>query len=152
MTEEEGELTERDLEVRVLVCGSRGWTDRRLISTVLGGILQNAIMDFCTLVVIEGCCPTGADFYAHHFLDGPCVTPSGGTHASHPSVKHEHYPALWGTHGKAAGPIRNQQMLDEGRPNFVLAFHDDLVHSKGTKDMVNRAKEAGLIVYLLSHA
>jgi YspA, cpYpsA-related SLOG family len=58
------------------------------------------------------------------------------------------YPAEWQKYGRAAGPIRNQQMLDEERPNLVQAFHDDLVNSKGTKDMVKRALRAGIQVHL----
>jgi len=56
------------------------------------------------------------------------------------------YPADWHKHGRAAGPIRNQQMLDEGKPTEVAAFHNDLAHSKGTGDMVRRARRAGLLV------
>lgn len=52
------------------------------------------------------------------------------------------FPADWGTHGKAAGPIRNQQMLTFGKPDLVFAFHHDIRNSKGTKDMVARAKKA----------
>jgi len=50
--------------------------------------------------------------------------------------------ANWRTHGKAAGPIRNQQMLDEGRPHLVVAFPG----GTGTADMVRRAKAAGVPV------
>ena len=39
------------------------------------------------------------------------------------------------TYGKAAGPIRNQQMLDEGKPDVVIAFPG----ASGTADMINRA-------------
>jgi hypothetical protein len=39
-------------------------------------------------------------------------------------------------------PKRNQKMLDDGKPTFVLAFHDDIDESKGTKDMVTRATKA----------
>ena len=53
------------------------------------------------------------------------------------------YPAKWKEHSKAAGPIRNQQMLDE-EPNidFVIAFPG----GNGTADMVKRAKLAGIEV------
>ncbi|KKN63857.1 hypothetical protein LCGC14_0497350 [marine sediment metagenome] len=51
------------------------------------------------------------------------------------------YPARWDLHGDAAGPIRNQQMLDEGKPDRVVAFHEDLANSKGTKDMIARARK-----------
>jgi hypothetical protein len=50
------------------------------------------------------------------------------------------FPADWNVHGRAAGPIRNQQMLDEGRPNLVVAFPG----GRGTADMVRKAREAGI--------
>ena len=50
---------------------------------------------------------------------------------------------------KAAGPIRNARMLEAG-PDRVLAFHDDLAGSLGTKDMVRRAVEAGITVELVN--
>lgn len=52
------------------------------------------------------------------------------------------YPADWDTHGKAAGFIRNQQMLDKGKPDLVIAFPG----GTGTADMVRRAKKAGIEV------
>lgn len=59
-------------------------------------------------------------------------------------------PAKWKQYGKAAGTIRNQQMLDE-HPDIevVYAFHDDLPKSKGTKDMCQRADKAGKIVFVV---
>jgi len=60
------------------------------------------------------------------------------------------FPAEWDRHGKAAGPIRNQRMLTEGKPDLVLAFHDDIEGSKGTKDMVARATRAGVRCVVLS--
>ena len=56
------------------------------------------------------------------------------------------FPAQWNKYGKAAGPIRNQQMLDEGKPDLIVYFHDNIKKSKGTKDMVGRAEKAGLPV------
>ena len=56
------------------------------------------------------------------------------------------FPAQWDKYGKSAGVIRNQQMLDEGKPDTVVYFHDNIERSKGTKDMVSRAKKAGLPV------
>ena len=62
----------------------------------------------------------------------------------------EKYPADWTRYGYAAGPIRNQQMLDEGRPSLVLAFHNDFEHSKGTKDMIDKARKANIPAILYS--
>lgn len=58
------------------------------------------------------------------------------------------FPAEWHKYHKAAGPIRNQQMLMEGKPTLVLAFHDHIVKSKGTKDMINISRKAGVPVFL----
>ncbi|MDB5584871.1 MAG: hypothetical protein JWR80_10047 [Bradyrhizobium sp.] len=48
----------------------------------------------------------------------------------------------WRKHGKAAGPIRNQQMVDIGKPDLVVAFPG----GDGTADMVRRAKAANIEV------
>ena len=62
----------------------------------------------------------------------------------------ECYPADWDRHGKAAGPIRNQRMIDTG-VDLVVAFHDDLEHSKGTGHMVKIARLHGRPVWHLRH-
>ena len=46
--------------------------------------------------------------------------------------------ADWATHGLAAGPIRNQQMLTDAKPDLVVAFPG----GRGTADMVSRARHA----------
>lgn len=46
------------------------------------------------------------------------------------------YKADWGKYGYGAGPIRNLLMLDKEEPDLVLAFHEDIENSKGTKDMI----------------
>lgn len=62
-------------------------------------------------------------------------------------------PAEWNKYGRAAGPIRNAEMVKQaasfktrGIPTIVLAFHDNLEESKGTKNCVNLAKKTGLQV------
>lgn len=52
------------------------------------------------------------------------------------------FPADWKKHGRAAGPIRNQEMLDIGKPDLVIAFPG----GDGTADMVRRSKKAGIEV------
>jgi len=49
--------------------------------------------------------------------------------------------ANWKEHGKAAGPIRNQEMIDL-KPSVVIVFEG----GRGTEDTVNRAKSAGIRV------
>jgi hypothetical protein len=41
-------------------------------------------------------------------------------------------------------------MLTEGRPDTVVAFHNCISQSKGTKNMIMIAKKAGKIVYLIT--
>lgn len=108
--------------MRVLICGSRDWTDRAAIEHEI----------FCRLqpcdIVIHGACK-GADLLARDV-------------AVYYQLRHWAFPAQWDEHGRAAGPIRNQQTLDEGKPDEVWAFHEDIARSKGTKDMVTRAGKA----------
>lgn len=52
------------------------------------------------------------------------------------------FPAQWDTHGKAAGPIRNAQMLREGQPELVIAFRGP--NNRGTQNMIDQARKAGV--------
>lgn len=51
----------------------------------------------------------------------------------------EAHPADWETHGKAAGPLRNQEMVDSGL-DLLLVFPG----GRGTADMRSRAEAAGV--------
>jgi hypothetical protein len=121
---------------RVLICGDRNWTDYDYILETLKKYLAdhtpNAI-DF----VIEGEA-NGADKLGRKAAEelGIVVLP---------------YPAKWEQHGRAAGPIRNKQMLVDGKPDEVWAFHDNLSASKGTMNMIITAREKGIPVYTHSH-
>jgi hypothetical protein len=55
-------------------------------------------------------------------------------------VPRDVYQADWTGLGRKAGPIRNQRMLDEGKPDLVVAFPG----GRGTADMVRRCREAGV--------
>lgn len=111
--------------LRVLVCGSRDWTDKAAIEKELRLLPAGS-------VVIHGDC-RGADRIA-------------GQIAQSLGLEVEAFPADWETHGKAAGPLRNRQMLAEGRPDTVLAFHEHLEASRGTADMVKKARAARIQV------
>lgn len=53
----------------------------------------------------------------------------------------ETHQANWGKHGKSAGGIRNQEMVDTGL-DIVVQFRGGAV----TSDMVKRCKVAGIMV------
>lgn len=57
------------------------------------------------------------------------------------------FPADWGTHGKSAGPKRNKQMAEYA--DALVAFWDG--KSRGTKNMIDEAKLAGLEVRVIMY-
>lgn len=60
------------------------------------------------------------------------------------------YPARWDLHGKAAGPIRNQTMLDTEAPiDLVIAFD---LGGRGTADMIRRAERSGVKVLRIGNS
>lgn len=126
-------------EIRVLVCGDRNWQDEDIIDIVISGLAAEWDRG---VEVIHGAC-RGADALAAESAE---LSRDSGK-----PVVVKPFPADWAKHGRKAGPIRNEQMLKEGRPNLVIAFHDDVLASKGTKDMLERAKRAGVPAIVISH-
>lgn len=81
----------------------------------------------------------------HHFtvlIHGAAsgVDTMGGEWADSRGVEVAAKPANWKRYGRAAGPIRNRAMLKES-PDLLVAFPGN----SGTRDMVEAAKEAGLV-------
>lgn len=112
--------------MRVLICGDRDWPQEGAFS--IGNEIAHLPKD---TVIVHGAC-RGADLIA-------------AAEAIRLGYKTEAFPADWQKYGRAAGPIRNQAMLDSGIDR-VIAFHPDISKSRGTKDMVNRARKAGVPV------
>lgn len=106
---------------RILICGDRNWLEQQPIEQFIINLPKDTL-------IIEGDC-YGADGIA-------------GEMAAKHGLNLLKFPAEWNKYGRKAGPIRNQQMLEEGNPTHVIAFHRNLSSSKGTKDMVNRAVKA----------
>jgi len=116
--------------MKVLVTGDRDWNDAELIEKHLEKLPKG------TLIIQGGA--RGADTLAKQA-------------AYRLGLEVETYKADWKRYRKGAGPIRNRQMLKEGKPDRGLAFHDNIENSKGTKDMIAVLKEAGIPVELISH-
>lgn len=121
---------------RYLFCGSRKYRDPYVIRLLIAGLHTWGKIHKEPIVIIHGDAP-GADTLADEATK------------EWANVSAEKYPADWNSYDRAAGPIRNQQMLDEGKPSIVFAFSDDFKNSKGTRDMVRRANANGLPVYLI---
>lgn len=123
--------------MNVLICGGRDLTDWRWFADELEKIAfdyfprtsPDKYGNFLYSVKIIAGGARGADTLAY---DWAVVN----------WTKYQEFKADWNKHKKAAGPIRNQQMLDEGRPELVIAFPG----GSGTADMVRRAKKAGVRV------
>lgn len=113
--------------MRVLICGGREFKDEGFVARWLTERFFHSDGKIVTAVI-------------HGFARG--VDAFADTWAVLNYISVETYPARWDEHGKAAGPIRNQQMLDEGKPDLVIAFPG----GTGTADMVAKARKAGIPV------
>jgi hypothetical protein len=110
--------------MRVLVCGGRDYADERSVFAALDALDQK----YGHLTIIQGGA-RGADELARRWCK---------THGA----QMVNAPADWKRYGRAAGLIRNQRMLDEYRPNLIVAFPG----GRGTADMVRRARATGIEV------
>lgn len=107
----------------VLVTGARDWEDFEMV--------WQALSDVGPYLVLQGGCETGADEMARRW----CVQNG---------VPFLTYPAHWQAHGRNAGPVRNEQLINclpvGGR---VLAFP---LGNGGTEDCMARARKRGYTV------
>ena len=112
------------MERRVLVCGGRDYSDEARVFSELDAEHANAPI---TLLIHGGA--TGADTLA-------------GKWAAARKIAVRPFPANWFKHGQSAGPIRNRDMLTQGKPHMVIAFPG----GRGTADMINAARAASVPV------
>lgn len=113
--------------MKVLITGSRHFDDWKLFTETMykqGFVGEDKLSN---LVIIEGGAK-GADFLARVW-------------SKWLGVRFEEYPADWSL-GKKAGPIRNAKMLEEGKPDMVIAFLAP--DSRGTQNMIDLAEKAGI--------
>jgi len=115
--------------MRMLVCGGRNYNDWQQLDATLSQIKQTQGWDDDPIELVIHGGAQGADEMA-------------GEWANDHDVETLVFPADWQTYGRQAGMIRNQQMLDEGQPDLVVAFPG----GRGTANMVQRAEEAGVPV------
>ena len=110
--------------MRMLVCGGRDFQDHEMLNRVLDRWARSEIID----CVIEG--------------NAQGVDRMAGLWARKRGIENIKFTADWGQYGRSAGILRNQKMLDDGRPDIVIAFPG----GRGTADMIRRARKAAIDV------
>lgn len=111
---------------RVLITGSRAWNDTAVIRRALAYVWNP------DAVLVSGACPRGADA-----LCEACWTHWGG--------RIEQHPAHWRRHGRRAGFVRNQTMVNAGA-DLCLAFILD--GSRGASHTATLARAAGIPTWI----
>lgn len=118
--------------MKVLVFGSRKWVDQAVVERELKKLPPETVL-------VHGAAP-GADNI-------------GGFVGKQLGFEVRSYPADWERYGRAAGPIRNQQMLDAEHPDkagvhldLALCFHKDPGLGIGSADMNRRLEKASVEV------
>lgn len=110
--------------MKVLVCGGRDYASYAKVEKLLDRVKAK----YPNLTLIHGGA-RGADALADRW-------------AFMHKVPKLVFLADWDKHGKAAGAIRNAKMLQQGKPDFVVAFPG----GAGTADMIQQAEAKGLAV------
>jgi YspA, cpYpsA-related SLOG family len=113
------------MTLRVLVCGGRDYKNRSRVFEALDRLTA----EHGALTIIEGGA-LGADAFAGEWT---CMQRSSRLVTE---------PANGEKYGRPAGPNRKQKMIDDHKPNLVVAFPG----GSGTADMVLKARSAGIEV------
>lgn len=111
--------------MNLIIAGCRDFTDRDFIYEGIDSFID----EYGTPdVIIEGGAK-GVDRMAYYY-------------AKDNGIPVKVFPADWNKYGRAAGPIRNEEMAKYG--THLLAFWDG--KSRGTKNMIETARRYGLVV------
>jgi len=127
---------EENKKIGVLVTGDRNWSNDETHKKIVYRVLSQLKKKYIDLDLIEGGAK-GLDSIAAEIAKELIFNVLTFT-------------ANWSKYGKAAGPIRNKTMLDTLLTypiKIVIAFHDNLETSKGTKNMIGQAIKQKVIVY-----
>ena len=109
-----------DSQFRIVVAGCRNFTDYEKVKKRLE--IELEVLGSRLVIVSGGA--AGADSLGERF-------------AKEHNLEIERFPADWKKYGKAAGPIRNDQMAQVA--DMVIAFWDG--KSKGTENMLRMANK-----------
>jgi hypothetical protein len=139
---------------RILLTGSRTWTDRVRLEATLMDVWHDATQNgYTTILLTHGACPEGADAMGDEWAyangapqdprpadwTGPCAPDCQPGHRRRRRDGTDYCPL--------AGHRRNQLMVDL-QPQLVVAAHRG--DSRGTADCIRRAETAGIPVHRLT--
>jgi hypothetical protein len=113
------------MSFRLLVCGGRDYTDVQNVFRVL----QHIDMKRAITSLAHGAA-RGADSIAEQW----------GKRTGKLTIA---FPADWSLYGNRAGPVRNERMLREFKPDLVVAFPG----GRGTAHMISIARNNGTPVF-----
>jgi hypothetical protein len=116
--------------MKVLVCGGRDFDDAIVAYAALNAIDKESTIT----AIVHGDCP-GADKLASEWAEDNNKT----IHA---------HPAQWKKYGRAAGPIRNQEMLNT-HPDIDLIVA--LPGGRGTEGMIKLAEAKGIKIHRVTN-
>ncbi len=109
---------------RVVIAGSRNFTDYKLFSSIVDKYLSRIKNEY-ELIILSGHC-VGTDLMAEKY-------------ARENRFALEIYPAEWDKYGRSAGPKRNKEMVEKA--DFAIAFSSG---SAGTESLIEFAVQKGI--------
>ncbi len=115
--------------MRVIIAGSRSITDNTDLENAINCVIEKTTTRITSLVCGMA---RGVDTLAYNW-------------AKRNNIPVDEYPAQWDLYGKSAGYRRNVQMAENA--DALIAIWDG--ESKGTKHMINIAKEKNLVVHII---
>ncbi len=123
-----------EIKARIIVCGGRHFNDYDTLESLVDSVLAEKSLSNNEIEIISGHCE-GADML-------------GELYAKKHGIVCKVFPAEWTKYGRAAGPIRNSQMIEyasESTIPIVVAFVSP--RTKGTIDTVNKATKRGFSIF-----
>jgi hypothetical protein len=127
--------------MRVIIAGGR---------ELDGPVIESIVRSVLTSLIYEVACKTPLQPLAVRIMGGAArgVDKVGKVVAEKLGLDYEERPADWAKHGKAAGPIRNQDMSEwcalDPECHLILVWDGK---SRGSKNMLQTAQAYGIVVH-----
>ena len=123
---------------KIIICGGRHFDDYEALEKVVDKVISELKLTSQEIEIVSGHCQ-GTDLL-------------GELYAEKHGLKCTVFPANWKKFGKAAGPIRNSEMIkyisDSENPAVIALVGPN---AKGTMDTVNKAIKARFSVYKIGY-